>query len=323
MERRTLGKTNLKVSPIMLGANVFGWTVSESMAFKLLDAFFAAGGNFIDTADIYTMWVPGSRGGDSEAIIGKWMQLRCNRERIVIATKVGKPLGVGPTALRKQTILRAFDASLKRLRTDYIDLYQSHEDDLSVPLEETLSAFAFLMAAGKLRAIGASNYSPERLSQAWQLSLQGTYPRYESLHTVYNLYDRQPFETHLEKLCLQNNIRILSYFSLAGGFLSAKYVDHENLLKASRRHLMLRYFNKKGESILQALHYVAMQYQVAPATIALAWQLARPTVLAPIVSATTLTHIQAIMAAPRLKLDSESLQLLDTTCHSEDASLMF
>ncbi len=312
MERRTLGKTNLKVSPIMLGTNVFGWTVNESMAFKLLDTFFTAGGNFIDTADFYTMWVPGSQGGESETIIGKWMQLRCNRERVVIATKVGRPIGTGASALRKEYILRAFDASLKRLRTDYIDLYQSHEDDISIPLEETLSAYAFLIAAGKLRAIGASNYSAERLMQSWAVSQQLDYPRYQSLHTVYNLYDRRPFEEKLEDLCKQNNIRILSYFSLAGGFLSGKYDDEASLKQSVRGQLIKRYFTQQGYHLLQTLHYVAQHYQVTPATIALAWQLARPCVLAPIVSATTVAQIQAIIAATRIKLDAESLQLLDT-----------
>jgi len=311
MRKRKLGNSGLEVSPLAFGGNVFGWTVDETMSFKLLDAFVASGCNFIDTADSYSRWVPGNRGGESETIIGKWMKQRGNRKKVVIATKVGSEMGTDKKGLSKPYILRAVEDSLQRLQTDYIDLYQSHFDDPDTPMEETLDAYAQLIKHGKVRAIGASNYSAERLSQALQVSKQNGYPSYQSLQPLYNLYDRAEFETTLEPLCQEKGLGVITYFSLASGFLTGKYRSENDLSKSPRGQSVKKYLNDRGFRILKALDQVARQYDSTPARVSLAWIIARPSITAPISSATTLEQLNDLIEATKLQLDHPSIELLN------------
>src|SRR4051794_39511142 len=223
MKTRPLGNSGLDVAPLAFGGNVFGWTIDEATSFRLLDAFVEAGFNLVDTADVYSRWAPGNKGGESETILGKWFRSSGKRDRVVLATKVGMEMGPGKKGLSRAYILRAVEDSLRRLQTDYIDLYQSHVDDPETPLQETLATYAELIKEGKVRAIGASNYSADRLAEAVQVSNRFGYPRYESLQPEYNLYDREKFETVLEPLCLERNIGVIPYYSLASGFLTGKY----------------------------------------------------------------------------------------------------
>jgi aryl-alcohol dehydrogenase-like predicted oxidoreductase len=311
METRKLGNSGLEVAPLAFGGNVFGWTADESTSFALLDAFVAAGFNFIDTADTYSRWAPGNQGGESETIIGKWLRQRGTRQKVVIATKVGMEMGPGKKGLSGAYILREVEDSLTRLQTDYIDLYQSHTDDAETPLEETLETYARLIQQGKVRAIGASNYDAQRLAQAVQVSRQHGYPKYQSLQPLYNLYDRAGFEEKLAALCAAERIGVISYFSLASGFLTGKYRSEADLSKSARGNGVKKYLNERGWRILAALDQVASQHRSTPAAVSLAWLLARPGITAPIASATSLQQLEALIAATRLKLDSASVALLD------------
>jgi aryl-alcohol dehydrogenase-like predicted oxidoreductase len=308
---RPLGRSGLSVSPICLGGNVFGWTVDESMSFRLLDAWVDAGMNFVDTADVYSRWVPGHAGGESETIIGKWLHKSGKRDRIVLATKVGKPMGEGESGLSKAYIKRAVEASLRRLQTDAIDLYQSHDDDRATPLEETLAAFAELIDEGKVRAIGASNYAADRLAEALAISAANGWPRYESLQPLFNLVERAAYEDALEPVCVENGLGVLNYYALASGFLTGKYRSSADLGKSARGGGAKKYLNEHGLAVLGALDAVAATLGATPAQVALAWQMARPSITAPIASATSLAQLDELVGAARLILDTPSRQRID------------
>lgn len=311
MQKRKLGRSELEVSPVCFGGNVFGWTIDEATSFEILDAFIASGCNFIDTADVYSRWVEGNQGGESETILGSWMKQRRNREHVIIATKVGSDMGDRGKGLSRSHILQAVDDSLHRLQTDYIDLYQSHIDDESTPIQETLETYAQLIRQGKVRAIGASNYRADRLVKALQISEQHGYPRYESLQPLYNLYDRADYEKDLEPLCLEQEIGVISYFSLASGFLSGKYRSEKDLSNSSRTGYVKKYLNPRGFRILEAIDELVKTYHTTPTTISLAWLIQRQSITAPIVSATKLQQLEEILKAISLKLDSASIELLD------------
>ncbi|HTS54439.1 MAG TPA: aldo/keto reductase [Burkholderiales bacterium] len=311
MKRRKLGGSGLEVAPFALGGNVFGWTADEATSFKILDAFVSHGFNLIDTADTYSRWVPGNRGGESETIIGKWLKQSGARSKVVVATKVGMEMAPDMKGLSKTYILREVEDSLKRLQTDYIDLYQSHTDDSATPMEETLEAYAQLMKQGKVRAIGASNFGAERLAEALRVSEQHGYPRYESLQPHYNLYERSEYESKLEPLCRQKGIGVITYFSLARGFLTGKYRSEDDLSKSPRGQGVKGYLNERGFRILDALDRVAKQYGSTPARVSLAWLIARPSVTAPIASATSVEQLDDLAQAAQLALDAASLQLLN------------
>jgi len=311
MEKRKLGRSQLEVSPVCFGGNVFGWTIDEATSFEILDGFMAAGGNFIDTADVYSRWVEGNKGGESETILGSWMKQRRNRDKVIIATKVGSDMGDRGKGLSRAHILQAVDDSLQRLQTPYIDLYQSHIDDESTPLEETLETYAELIRQGKVRAIGASNYRADRLVKALQISSQHGYPRYESLQPLYNLYDRADYEKDLEPVCIEQEISVISYFSLASGFLSGKYRSEKDLSNSSRAGYVKKYLNPRGFRILEAIDELVKTYNTTPTTISLAWLIQRHSITAPIVSATKLEQLEEIIKAVLLKLDSASIELLN------------
>jgi aryl-alcohol dehydrogenase-like predicted oxidoreductase len=310
MKKRKLGHSDIEVSPLAFGGNVFGWTVDESMSFKLLDAFVEAGFNLIDTADVYSHWAPGNKGGESETIIGKWLQRGGRRDGVVIATKVGNEMGPGRKGLSKPYILRAVEDSLRRLQTDTIDLYQSHGDDPETPLEETLEAYDQLIREGKVRVIGASNYDAKRLDQALQVSRQQGFPRYECLQPLYNLYDRADFEKELEPLCRKQGLGVITYFSLASGFLTGKYRSAEDLADRARADMVKKYLGERGLRILAALDKVARQHGLTPVKIALAWLIAQPSITAPIASATSLEQLQELIEATAVELDESSMDLL-------------
>ena len=312
MELRPLGRSGLQVSPLAFGGNVFGWTVDEKLSFSLLDAWLDAGFNFVDTADVYSRWVPGHVGGESETIIGKWFAQSGKRHRVVLATKVGKPMGDGKSGLSAAYIREAVDASLRRLKTDHIDLYQSHDDDSGTPFEETLGAFADLVKAGKVRAIGASNHTAPRLAAALDVAERDGLPRYESLQPLYNLYDRSEFEDALESLCLERGIGVINFYALAAGFLTGKYRTEADARKSTRGESTTRkYLNPRGLRILAALDLVGRRQGVPIARVALAWQLARPAITAPIASATSLEQLRELAAAAELRLDAASIHELD------------
>ncbi|MBD0371781.1 MAG: aldo/keto reductase [Pyrinomonadaceae bacterium] len=311
MKRQRLGNSELEIAPLAFGGNVFGWTVDEQTSFELLDAFVEAAFNLVDTADMYSTWASGHQGGESETIIGRWLKASGKRERVIVATKVGMEMR-GQKGLSKSHILRSAEDSLRRLQTDYIDLYQSHRDDPETPLEETLEAYAELMRQGKVRAIGASNYSAKRLEESLLVSHENGLPGYESLQPLYNLYDREAFEAELEPLCLEKNIGVISYFSLASGFLSGKYRSERDADKSARGGgVVKKYLNERGHSILNALDEVSARLRSTPACVALAWLMARPSVTAPIASATSLEQLNDLIEAAKLELDESSLALLD------------
>ena len=316
MQKRKLGNSGLEVAPLAFGGNVFGWTADEATSFGLLDAFVAAGCNLIDTADVYSKWVPGNKGGESETIIGNWLKRGGKRnggkrEMVVIATKVGLEMGPGRKGLSKAHILRSVEESLKRLQTDYIDLYQSHTEDNATPLEETLEAYAQLIRQGKVRAIGASNYSAEQLRKAIEISTQCGYPCYQSLQPLYNLYSRAEFENELEPLCLEMNIGVINYYPLASGFLTGKYRSEADLGKSARGQAVKKYLDERGFGILRALDEVAKSHRSTPAKVALAWLMARPGITAPIASATNLAQLNELIGATQLKLDNGSIERLN------------
>ena len=311
MNRRKLGNTGFDVAPLAFGGNVFGWTVDEATSFRLLDAFVDAGFNLIDTADSYSRWVTGHQGGESETIIGRWIAARGHHDDVVIATKVGSDMGLGRKCLRKDYILQAAEASLRRLQIDAIDLYQSHWDDETTPLDETLEAYATLIAQGKVRAIGASNLSADRLQQALDVSVGNGLPRYLTLQPPYNLYDRATFEGPLASLCIREGIGVISYFSLAAGFLTGKYRSEADFAKSARGGGMSKYLNPRGLRILAALDRVAADQRATPASVALAWLIDRPGLTAPIASATSVEQLGELIAATRLRLSTDAVRVLD------------
>jgi aryl-alcohol dehydrogenase-like predicted oxidoreductase len=313
MPLRSLGRSGLRVAPLCLGGNVFGWTATEAASFAVLDALVGAGLNFIDTADVYSAWVPGHRGGESETVIGNWLRRRARRQDVVIATKVGMPMGPDRKGLSATHIARSVEESLRRLQTDHIDLYFSHSDDPSVAFEETLGAYQKLIAAGKVRAIGASNHTAARLAEALEVSRRNGLPRYEVLQPHYNLYARADYESALEPLCLEQHIAVVSYFALASGFLSGKYRTPADAEKSARgTGVVAEFLNERGLRILAALDDVGRRYGASPASVALAWQIARPSITAPIASATTVGQLQELVAATQLALDAAAIEQLNT-----------
>ena len=312
MNHRELGRSGLNVAPFAFGGNVFGWSADESTSFSLLDAFVDAGFNLVDTADVYSRWAPGHSGGESETVIGKWLKKSGRRDAMVIATKVGMDMGNGNKGLSKRHIHRSIDASLKRLQTDYVDLYQSHEDDADTPFEETLEAYARLIESGKVRAIGASNYKADRLAAALDVSERDGLPRYETLQPHYNLVERPGYEDQLEPLCVARGLGVITFFGLARGFLSGKYRSEADLGKSKARGAGVQgYLHPRGMHVLDALDAVAARYGVAPATIAIAWLIARPSVTAPIASATSVSQLKDLLAAATLDLDRDAINALD------------
>jgi aryl-alcohol dehydrogenase-like predicted oxidoreductase len=311
METRRLGQSKLHLAPLMLGGNVFGWSIDEKTSLGILDAFVDAGFNAVDTSDSYARWVPGNPGGESETIIGKWLRKSGKRGKVLIATKVGEDMGEG-RSLKKDYILRECEASLRRLQTDCIDLYQTHFDNEVTPLEETMQAYAQLIAAGKVRAIGASNMSPARLRASLATSKKLGLPRYESLQPLYNLSDRKEFETEFEPICRQEKLGVINYYSLAAGFLTGKYRSPEEGAKhPGRGGRLKRYLDVRGLRILSALDKVAARHNAVPAQIALAWLIAKPVITAAIVSATSLKQLGEILKAPQIKLARDDIAALD------------
>lgn len=311
MEFRFLGRSGLSIAPVMLGGNVFGWNVDEKMSFAILDAFIDAGFNAIDTADSYSRWVPSHQGGESETVIGKWLKQSGKRDEVVVATKVGADMGEGKT-VRKDYILRSAEASLKRLQVDCIDLYQTHFDDEVTPVEETLSAYAQLIEQGKVRAIGASNITPARLNASLAASEKLGLPRYETLQPLYNLVERKGFEANHLPIVQEHGLGVIPYYALAAGFLTGKYRSLDDALKnAARGGKVKNYVNARGLGILTALDEIAARHDATPAQVSLAWLIARPSVTAAIVSATTLDQLQDTLRAPRLILSAEDMTALD------------
>ncbi|MFT3933821.1 MAG: aldo/keto reductase [Chitinophagaceae bacterium] len=311
MNKKQLGKTGLQIAPLVLGGNVFGWTIDEPTSFEVLDGFVGAGFNLIDTANSYSTWAPGNKGGESEAIIGNWVKKRNNRNDVLIATKVGSDMGNGNKGVAKKYILQAADESLRRLQTDYIDLYQTHFDDEATPVEETLEAYDILVKAGKVRWIGTSNMTPERLQQSLKAADKNSLPLYQSLQPEYNLYAREKFETLYEKICLENNIGVISYYSLASGFLTGKYRSEKDFAKSARGGGMQKYLNPRGFAILDALDTAAAKYKTNAAAIAIAWLIAKPSITAPIASATSVQQLGELAKAASIVLTAEDMALLD------------
>lgn len=309
MKQQPLGRSGLHVAPIAFGGNVFNWTANEATSFKLLDAFVGAGFNLIDTADVYSRWAPGHQGGESETVIGRWLASRPGmRERIVLATKVGMDMGEGRKGLRPEWIRQAVDDSLRRLQTDRIDLYQAHTDDTETPLGETLGAFADLIKAGKVRAVGASNYSAVRLKQALDISARLSLPRYETLQPQFNLLDRAGFEAELQPLCVREQIGVINFFGLARGFLTGKYRGEADLAKSPRgAGVQKAYFNERGWRVLAALDAVSARLGSTQAQVALAWQMRQPSIVAPIASATSLAQWDELAGAASLELGDDDL----------------
>jgi aryl-alcohol dehydrogenase-like predicted oxidoreductase len=311
MQLRSLGRSGLQIAPLVFGGNVFGWTANEKTSFELLDAFVDSGFNMIDTADMYSRWVPGNQGGESETIIGKWLKATGKRDRVLIATKVGKDMGDGRVGLSRRWIRQSVEDSLRRLQTDRIDLYQSHDDDSHTPLEETLSTYAELIAEGKVRAIGASNHSAARLAEALAVSARLGIPRYESLQPEYNLMDRAIYEAELEPLCRREGVGVINFYGMARGFLAGKYRSEADLNKSTRGASCKRYLNDRGFAVLAALDALAQQHNATPAQIALAWQIARPGLTAPIASASQTTQWMELAKAAQLTLSAQDIQRLD------------
>lgn len=305
-----MGTTGLHVSPLAFGGNVFGWTVNESKAFELLDAWLDEGFNFIDTADSYSTWVPGNKGGESETIIGNWMKRRNNRDKVILSTKVGSEMGPGKKGLAGPYVLQAVEESLKRLQTDYIDLYQSHWPDPAVPHEESLEAYAQLLKEGKIRAVGCSNFSAAQLTASLEAAKKHSLPQYQTLQPLYNLYERTAFEDELQQICLDNKLGVISYYALASGFLTGKYRSEADLSKSARGGGIKKYLTERGFRILKALDEVAQRYGTSQASVAIAWLLTRPAVTAPIASATGLEQLGALVQAANLKIDEEAVTLL-------------
>lgn len=310
MKKRALGKTGIHISPLVFGANVFGWTADKTRSFELLDRFTQAGLETLDTADMYSTWAPGNRGGESETIIGEWMKARGNRDRIVLITKVGLEMGPGQKGLSAAWIERAVEDSLRRLQTDYIDLYFSHVFDENVPIEETLQAYERLLKVGKIRSIGASNHSAEQLAQALKVAAENGLPRYEVLQPQYNLYDRGSYEGALRDLAIAEGLGVITYYSLASGFLTGKYRSASDLQKSARGGGVKSYLNERGMHILATLDEVAANHAATPAEVALAWLMAQEGVTAPIASATSLSQLDCLIRSAQLVLSDEEVARL-------------
>lgn len=312
MELRRLGRSDILVPPLCFGGNVFGWTADEATSFRLLDGLVEAGFSFIDTADVYSRWADGHAGGESETIIGNWMKARGNRAKIVLATKVGGDMGLGKRCLKPDYIRSAVEASLKRLQTDYIDLYQSHWDDPETPFEDVLDTYEELIKAGKVRLIGASNLSPARLFEALAVATREKLPRYETFQPEYNLYDRAGYENELEPICAGNGLGVITYFSLAAGFLTGKYRSPADAQKSVRgRAAVDKYLNDRGRRILAALDVVSAAHGVSPSQVALAWVMARPSVTSAIASASKVEQLGDLLAAAELRLTNSEISRLD------------
>jgi aryl-alcohol dehydrogenase-like predicted oxidoreductase len=310
MQKRRLGKSNLEIAPLIFGGNVFGWTVDEKQSHVLLDAFIDAGFNCVDTADVYSRWAQGNKGGESETIIGSWFKKSGKRDKVVLATKCGLEMAPDKKGLSKAYIVRAVEESLKRLQTDVIDLYQSHRDDLVTAPEETMEAHAQLVKAGKVRVVGASNFSAERLQASLAASAKAGIPRYETLQPNYSLCERKEFEGALQDLCVAESVGVIPYYSLASGFLTGKYRTEADLKGRARSAGAGKYLNPKGLGILKALDEVAGGSGATQAQVALAWLLAQPAIAAPIASATTTAQLADIAKAATLKLGADALAKL-------------
>ena len=312
MNKIKIGNSDLAIAPFIFGGNVFGWTIDEPTSFKILDAFVDNGLDCIDTADVYSRWVPGNTGGESETIIGTWLKKTGKRSQVIIATKGGSSMQPNDSKknLSKAYIIKAAEDSLKRLQIDHIDLYQSHYDDLDTPVQETLEAYQQLIKDGKVRYIGASNFSGERLAESLQVGKEQGLPSYISLQPEYNLYDREGYEKELEPLCADNNLGVITYYSLASGFLSGKYRNESDLNKSKRGAGIKKYLNDRGQRILQALDEAAKEYNATPAAIALAWVISRPSVTAPIASATTVEQLNELSKTVDLNLPVEVIDKL-------------
>jgi len=317
MEKRRLGRSDLSVSTLCLGGNVFGWSADEKASYQVLDAYVAAGGNFIDTADVYSSWAPGNQGGESEAIIGRWMKSRGNRNAVVVATKVGSEMGPGQKGLSRSYVREAVEASLRRLETEFIDLYLAHWEDPETDLEETLGVFADLVREGKVRAIGNSNFSAASMGRVLAICESQGWPRFENLQTHYNLYDRAGYEAELEAFCTSHEIGVTSYFSLARGFLTGKYRSEEDIAKSSARGAsMADYLNARGRRILTALDTVASELGASQAQVAIAWLIARPSLTSAVASATSMGQLSDLTAATALQLPPEAIATLDAASGS-------
>ncbi|MSP04991.1 MAG: aldo/keto reductase [Acetobacteraceae bacterium] len=312
MQKRRLGNSVLEVAPLTFGGNVFGWTADEAMSHRLLDGFVAAGYNFIDTADVYSRWHTGNKGGESEVIMGSWLKARGNRDQVIIASKLGMDMGGDNKGLSRAYMMRAVEDSLRRLQTDYIDLYQAHRDDPETPLEETLSAFQTLIQQGKVRVIGASNYTAPRLAAALEISKKLGLPRYETHQPQYSIVERTEFEGPLQDLCVRENISVIGYYSLASGFLTGKYRSAADMAGRLRGARVEKYLNAKGFAVLRVLDDIAAIHRAKSGQIALAWLLARPAVAAPIVSATNPEQLAEMVAAPAIKLSAAEITQIDT-----------
>lgn len=312
MKKIKIGQTNLEVAPFNLGGNVFGWTLDEQKSFEILDAFVEAGFNFIDTADMYSYWVDGGPGGQSETIIGNWMKARGNREQMIIATKAGGPTGVKDEidASRKH-LMESVDKSLERLQTDYIDLYYLHYDDKKTPVSETLEAFAEMVKSGKVKHIAVSNISPARLKESLEYSIQNKLPKYEVFQPLYNLVERKTYETDYAPIVAEYGLTVFPYSALASGFLSGKYRSEADFNKSPRGQGASNYLNEKGIGVLNALDQIAEKHNTVPATVALAWLSAQPNIGGPIASATSTQQLQQILSAATLNLEESDLKLLN------------
>lgn len=312
MQNRQLGTSSLEVSPICFGCNVFGWTADEDMSFRLLDGWLDAGFNFYDTADVYSRWHDGNEGGESETIMGKWLASRGCRDKIVLATKFGMDMGDGKVGLSPDYMMRAVEDSLRRLQTDYIDLYQSHKDDENTPVEATLEAYAKLIEQGKVREIGASNFTAARMKEALDASATKGLPRYQSLQPLYSLVERDTFEGDLEELCAAENVGVIGFYSLASGFLTGKYrskADMEGRIRAPR---VEKYVTEDGFRVLDALDEVAKKHNAKMGQVALAWLMARPSVTSPIASATNMDQLAELTGTVEVSLDAEDIAKIDT-----------
>jgi aryl-alcohol dehydrogenase-like predicted oxidoreductase len=310
MQKRELGTSGIKVTPFCFGGNVFGWTADEQTSFDLLDAYVDSGLDFIDTADVYSAWVAGNKGGESETIIGNWLKRSGKRDKVIIATKVGKPMGPDKKGLSRSYITRAVEDSLKRLQTDYIDLYQSHDDDKNTPLLETMETFTDLIKQGKVRTIGASNYAADRFKEALEVSKKNSLESYQAFQPEYNLYEREGYEKELEPICLNNNIGVITYYSLASGFLTGKYRSQDDLSKSQRGGGVKKYLNDRGFKILDGLDKVAKEYNTTPASVAIAWVIARPGITAPIASATSVKQLHETTKSIELTLGKDAIDML-------------
>lgn len=311
MTHQNLGRTDIKLPPITFGGNVFGWTTDEKMSFRLLDELFERGFNFIDSANVYSKWVPGNHGGESETILGKWMKTRKNRDRVLIATKVGKLTEDTEAVLSPANINKQIDASLKRLQTDYIDVYFSHTFEEHTPIVDTLQTYDKLIQQGKVRTIGASNFPIEKLKASQDIAAENNLARYEILQPEYHLMAREDFESQYQKFCMEEQISVTSYSTLASGFLTGKYNDISDSKGASREDRVAEYFTEKGQKVLNALHDIAKKHDVSEAGITLAWTMAQPGITAPIASATKPAHLNSFYEALSLKLDKEDMQRLN------------